>query len=75
MKAGDAVLMQHPDGYTTITGSGGQFVAWIPNGIPGSIYLLTPDQRSAVVNFDGKLIATVPIAHLRAVAVQVVPAA
>ena len=49
MKPGDVVRMHHPDGYATITGGGGTFVGWVPNGIPGLIYLLTPDEGSAVV--------------------------
>lgn len=65
MNAGDTVLMNHPDGYATISGGGGRFVGWVPNGIPGTVYLFTPDRQSAVVNFEGKLIATVPVAHLR----------
>lgn len=65
MNAGDTVLMNHPDGYATITGSGGRFVGWVPNGVRGTVYLFTPDRQSAVVNFEGKLIATVPVAQLR----------
>jgi hypothetical protein len=65
MTPGDAVSMQHPDGYATITGGGGTFVGWVPNGIIGMVYLLTPDESSAVVQFDGKLIATVPVRHLK----------
>lgn len=67
MTAGQTVKMCHPDGYATVTGSGGRFVGWIPNGIQGTIYLTTPDHRSAVVNFDGKLLATVALAHLERV--------
>ena len=62
---GDTVVMSHPGGYATITGGGGQFVGWIPNGIRGIVYVLTTDARRAVVHFEGKLIATVPVTHLR----------
>ena len=65
MKPGDEVSMQHPEGYATITGRGGAFVGWVPNGIAGMIYLLTPDEGGAVVQFDGKLLATVRVAHLK----------
>lgn len=65
MFAGAKIVMSHPDGYATITGSGGQFVGWIPNGIQGSVYLLTSDQKHALVNFEGKLLTTVPVEHLR----------
>jgi hypothetical protein len=60
MVPGDIVVMAHPDGYATVTGAGGEFVAWIPNGIPGVVYVLTPDRDRVVVHFDGRLIATVP---------------
>ncbi len=65
MKPGDVVSMRHPEGYATITGGGGTFVGWVPNGITGLIYLLTPDEGSAVVQFDGRLLATVPVEHLK----------
>ena len=64
MKPGDVVRMHHPEGYATITGGGGTFVGWVPNGIRGLIYLLTPDEESAVVQFDGRLLATVLVEHL-----------
>lgn len=76
MNAGTHVVMTHPQGYATITGSGGRFIGWIPNGVAGTVYLLTPDREHALVNFDGKLLATVPLAHLRpAPSVPVAPAA
>lgn len=78
MFAGDTVVMNHPDGYATITGSGGRFVGWIPNGVAGTIYLVNADARRAVVNFEGKLMATVELSHLRPVALEqavVVPSA
>jgi hypothetical protein len=56
--------MNHPAGYATVTRPGGEFVAWIPNGVRGAIYLLTPDGRHAVVNFEGKLVATVALEEL-----------
>jgi hypothetical protein len=61
MHPGDTVIMAHPDGYATITGAGGEFVAWIPNGIRGIVYVLTPALDRAVVHFEGKLIATVSL--------------
>lgn len=76
MTAGTHVVMTHPEGYATITGSGDRFVGWIPNGVAGTIYLLTPDREHALVNFDGKLLATVPLAHLRPVSpAAIAPAA
>ena len=75
MKPGDVVSMHHPDGYATITGGGGTFVGWVPNGITGLIYLLTPNERSAVVQFDGKLLATIPVAQLRLQRAASAPAA
>jgi len=75
MRSGEIVTMNHPDGYATITGRGGDFVGWIPNGIQGVIYLFTPDARSAVVQFDGKLVAAVPVEHLRTVGAAPEPAA
>lgn len=71
MNAGDSVVMSHPDGFATITGGGGQFVGWIPNGVSGTVYLLTPDHEHALVNFEGKFLTTVPVAQLR---VQAMPA-
>ena len=65
MIAGDRVEMNHPDGYATISGSGGRFVGWIPNGITGTIYLVNGESGRAVVHFDGKLMATVEIDFLR----------
>ncbi len=65
MQAGTRVVMAHPNGFATITGSGGRFVGWIPNGIGGNIYLLTPDREHALVNFAGQLLATVAVEHLR----------
>ena len=65
MRSGDIVSMDHPEGYATITGGGQTFVGWVPNGIRGVVYLLTPNAENAVVQFDGRLIATVPVAHLR----------
>ena len=65
MVPGDTVVMAHPDGYATVTGGGNEFVAWIPNGIRGVVYVLTPEHDRAVVHFDGKLIATVACDHLR----------
>ncbi|MEX2570941.1 MAG: hypothetical protein WD737_06520 [Gemmatimonadota bacterium] len=59
MMPGDTVVMHHPDGYATVTGAGGEFVGWIPNGIHGVVYVLTPESGRAVVHFEGKLIATV----------------
>ena len=64
MRPGDTVTMNHPAGYATVTRPGGEFEAWIPNGVRGAIYLLTPDMSHAVVNFEGKLVATVPLAEL-----------
>lgn len=76
MQAGNRVVMAHPDGHATITASGGRFVGWVPNGIEGTIYLLTPDREHALVNFAGQFLTTVPIAHLRVVETPaVVPAA
>jgi hypothetical protein len=75
MKPGDAVSMQHPDGYATITGRGGTFVGWVPNGITGLVYLLTPDEGVAVVQFAGKLLATVPVEHLKLERAASAPAA
>lgn len=76
MQAGTRVEMAHPDGYATITASGGRFVGWVPNGIGGTIYLLTPDRQHALVNFAGQFLTTVPLEHLRVAEVpQVVPAA
>jgi hypothetical protein len=57
-------MMNHPAGFATVTRPGGEFVAWIPNGVRGAIYLLTPDEQHAVVNFEGKLVATVPLDEL-----------
>ena len=65
MVPGDTVVMTHPDGYATITRGGDEFVAWIPNGIRGLVYVLTPERDRAVVHFDGKLIATVATEYLR----------
>ena len=65
MQAGTQVVMDHPDGYATITGSGGRFVGWVPNGIGGTIYLLTPDREHALVNFAGQFLTTVSVEHLR----------
>lgn len=59
MNAGDCVVMNHPEGYATVMGAGNRFVGWIPNGIRGVVYLLTPDSDRAVVHFAGKLFATV----------------
>jgi hypothetical protein len=56
--------MNHPAGYATVTRPGGEFVAWIPNGVRGTIYLLTPDEEHAVVNFESRLVATVPLGEL-----------
>jgi hypothetical protein len=67
MIPGDSVVMHHPEGFATLTGAGGGFVGWVPNGVPGVIYVLTPDKRRAVVHFAGKLIGTVPLEHLRVV--------
>ena len=64
MKPGDQVSMNHPHGYATITGAGGAFVGWVPNGIRGTVFLLTPDARSAVVRFAGTLVATVRVSEL-----------
>lgn len=76
MQAGNHVVMDHPDGYATIRGSGGRFVGWVPNGIEGTIYLLTPDRQHALVNFAGQFLTTVPVEHLRVVAApSVAPAA
>ena len=75
MKPGDVVRMHHPEGYATITGGGGTFVGWVPNGITGLVYLLTPDEESAVVQFDGRLLATVPVGHLALVRNASKPAA
>ena len=76
MVPGDTVVMTHPDGYATVTGAGNEFVAWIPNGIQGVIYVLTPERDRAVVHFDGKLIATVACAFLRVVSsAAIVPVA
>ena len=65
MVPGDTVVMAHPDGYATVTGGGNEFVAWIPNGIHGVVYVLTPERDRAVVHFEGKLIATVSTTVLR----------
>lgn len=65
MFPGDTVVMNHPNGYAEVTGRGGEFVAWVPNGIRGVIYVLTPEKNRAVVHFDGKLIATVAREHLQ----------
>ena len=59
MVAGETVVMNHPDGYATVYGPGEAFVGWIPNGIRGVIYLLTPGTQRAVVHFEGQLFATV----------------
>ena len=75
MKPGDVVRMHHPEGYATITGGGGTFVGWVPNGITGLVYLLTPDEESAVVQFDGRLLATVPVGQLELVRNASAPAA
>ena len=75
MNPGDVVSMHHPNGYATITGGGGTFVGWVPNGITGLIYLLTPDEASAVVQFDGRFLATVPVAHLKLERTASAPAA
>lgn len=64
MVPGDTVMMTHPEGYATVTGGGGDFVGWIPNGVHGVVYLLTPDCDRAVVHFEGKLFATVAKEHL-----------
>ena len=60
MISGDFVVMNHPGGYATIEGKGGAFVGWIPNGVTGVVYLMTPGGDRAVVNFDGRMLATVP---------------
>jgi hypothetical protein len=65
MLPGDRVVMASPNGYETVEGRGGEFIGWIPNGIEGVIYVLTPDRDRAVVHFDGRMIATVPCASLR----------
>lgn len=65
MMPGDTVVMNHPNGYATVFDGGGRFLAWIPNGIYGVIYVLTPAHDRAVVHFERKLIATVAIEHLR----------
>lgn len=72
MLPGDSVIMCHPDGYATVTDAGGEFVAWIPNGVRGVVYVLTPSHDRVVVHFEGKLIATVDSRHLE---VQPLPAA
>lgn len=59
MVAGDTVVMNHPEGYATVYGPGDAFVGWIPNGIRGVIYLVTPKTERAVVHFEGQLFATV----------------
>lgn len=59
MAPGDRVIMAHPDGYATILGAGDRFVGWVPNGVIGTVYMLTPDLNRAVVHFDGRLFATV----------------
>lgn len=65
MKSGERVAMNHPDGYATIEGAGGVFVGWIPNGVVGVVYLTTSDSDRVVVNFDGRMLATVPAGWLR----------
>ena len=59
MMPGDKVVMNHPDGYATVRGAGDKFMGWIPNGIRGIIYLLTPDSGRAVVHFGNELFASV----------------
>lgn len=68
MIPGNEVRMNHPAGYATITRGGGEFVAWVPNGVRGVIYLRTPDGLNAVVQFEDKLLATVPLEHLASAA-------
>lgn len=75
MMPGDTVVMQHPDGYATVHDGGGRFVSWIPNGIRGVVYVLTPSSDRAVVHFDGRLIATVFAEHLGVVRQASAPAA
>lgn len=65
MMPGDTVVMNHPEGYATVLDGGGGFIGWIPNGMHGVIYVLTPTGDRAVVHFEGKLIATVALEHLR----------
>ena len=75
MIPGDTVVMQHPDGFATVSDGGGRFVGWIPNGIQGVIYVLTPSSDRAVVHFDGRLIATVSVTELSLVKMAAAPAA
>ena len=65
MMPGDSVVMNHPEGFATVRGAGDTFVGWIPNGIRGVIYLLTPETDRAVVHFEGQLFATVGLEVLR----------
>lgn len=64
MIPGDTVVMNHPAGYATVFEGSDRFVGWIPNGIRGVVYVLTPSGDRAVVHFEGKLIATVAKEHL-----------
>ena len=65
MMPGDAVVMNHPEGYATVCDGGSRFIGWIPNGVSGVVYVRTPSADRVVVHFDGKLIATVAAEHLR----------
>ena len=67
MMPGDTVVMNHPEGFATVSDGGSRFVGWIPNGVVGVVYVMTPSTDRAVVHFEGKLIATVAIEHLRGV--------
>lgn len=68
MMPGDAVVMNHPEGYATVFDGGSRFIGWIPNGVAGVVYVRTPSADRVVVHFEDKLIATVAAEHLRVVA-------